>query len=94
MSEFLTHQRIWGCTMFCNHVSDFIYVHLMPEFTFNKTLLPIKAFEKILAQIICHVKHYYANNGTFAHKSFMEEVNRKNQKITFCGVGAHYQTRL
>jgi hypothetical protein len=74
-------------------ISDFVYVHLMRDFTVNETLLAVKAFEKVLAQANCHVKHYHADNGAFAHKSFMEEVNRRNQKLTFCGVGAHHQNR-
>jgi hypothetical protein len=66
----------------------------MRDFTIDKTLLAVKAFEKVLAQANWHVKHYHADNGAFAHKSFMEEVNRKDQKITFCGVGAHHQNRI
>jgi hypothetical protein len=94
MSGFLRNCQIWGCTTFCDHVSDFVYVHLMRDFMINETLLAVKAFEKVLAQANRHVKHYHANNGAFAHKSFMEEVNRKDQKITFCSVGAHHQNGI
>jgi hypothetical protein len=94
MSGFLTNRRIWGCTTFCDHVSDFVYVHLMCNFTINETLFAPKAFEKVLAQANWHVKHYHANNGALVHKSFMEEVNHKDQKITFCGVGGHHQNRI
>jgi hypothetical protein len=30
----------------------------------------------------------------FAHKGFLDEVNRKAQKITFCAVGAHHQNGI
>jgi hypothetical protein len=80
MSGFLTNWRIWGCTMCCNHVSDFVNVHLMHDFTVNKTLLAVKAFKKVLPQANCHVKHYHADNGAFAHTSFMEEVNCKKSE--------------
>jgi hypothetical protein len=43
-----------------------------------------------MAQAKHAVKHYHANNGTFAQKGFLDEVNRKVQKITFCAVGAHH----
>jgi hypothetical protein len=66
----------------------------MRNFTIDETLLAVKAFEKVLVQANWHVKHYHADNGAFAHKSFMEEVNRKDQKITFCGVGAHHQNGI
>jgi len=35
-----------------------------------------------------------SNNGTFAHKGFLDEVNCKDQKITFCAVGAHHQNSI
>ena len=50
MSGYLTSDRIWGCTTFCDHVSDFVYVHLMRNFTLAKTLLAKKAYEKLLAR--------------------------------------------
>jgi hypothetical protein len=94
MSDFLTNPRIWGCTTFCDHISDFVYVHLMRDFTVNETILAAKAFEKVLSQANHIVKHYHADNGAFAHKRFLDEVNRKDQKITFCAVGAHHQNGI
>ena len=38
--------------------------------------------------------HYHANNGRFADNGFVEAINRKYQKITFCGVGAHHQNSI
>ena len=94
MSGFLTSQRIWGCTTFCDHISDYVYVHLMRDFTVDETILTVNAFEKVLAQAQRFVKHYHANNGVFAHKAFLDEVNRKDQKITFCMDGAHHQNGI
>jgi hypothetical protein len=94
MSGFLTSRHIWGCTTFCDHVSDFVYVHLMRDFTVDKTILAVKAFKKVMAQANRSVKHYHANNGAFAHKGFLDEVNCKDQKITFCAVGAHHQNGI
>ncbi len=31
MAGILTSKRIWGCTTFVDHVSNYIYVHLMKE---------------------------------------------------------------
>jgi hypothetical protein len=94
MSGLLTSRRIWGCTTFCDQVSDFVYVHLMRDFTVDKTILAVKAFEKVMAQANRSVKHYHANNGAFAHKGFLDEVNCKDQKITFCAVVAHHQNGI
>ncbi len=94
MSGFLTNCQIWGCTTFCDHISDFVYVHLMQDFTINKTILAAKAFERVLSQENCIVKHYHADNSAFAYKGFLDEVNKKDQKITFCAVGAHCQNGI
>jgi hypothetical protein len=68
MSGFLTSHCIWGCTKFCNHISDFVYVHLMCDFTVDETILAANAFEKVLAQAQRFVKHYHAYNDAFVHK--------------------------
>jgi hypothetical protein len=39
MAGFLTSKQIWGCTTFVEHISDYIYVHLMKDFTTIETLL-------------------------------------------------------
>jgi len=36
ISRFLTSKRIWGCTTVVDHVSGFVYVHLMHDFTLEK----------------------------------------------------------
>jgi hypothetical protein len=33
MAGFLTSKQIWGCNTFVDHVSSYIYVHLMKNFT-------------------------------------------------------------
>ena len=39
MSGFLTSNRLWGATTFVDHVSDYVYVHLMWYLTPDETLL-------------------------------------------------------
>ena len=51
-------------------------------------------WEKVLAQAGRRVKHYHANNGRFYDHVFLSAVNSKDQKITFCGVGAHNQNGI
>jgi hypothetical protein len=33
MAGFLTSKQIWGCTTFIDHINNYIYVHLMKNFT-------------------------------------------------------------
>ena len=66
----------------------------MLNFTVDETILAVNAFEKVMTQAQRFVKHYRTDNGAFAHKGFLDEVNRKAQKITFCAVGAHHQNGI
>ncbi len=39
MAGFLKRKQILGCTTFVDHISNYIYVHLMMDFTTNETYL-------------------------------------------------------
>ena len=62
MSGFLTRQRLWGATTFVDHVSDYVYVHLMRDLSLDETLLAKSAIEKVMDQAGRTVKHYHADN--------------------------------
>ena len=94
MSGFLTNQRLWGVTTFFDHVSNHLYVHLMRDLSLTKTLLAKLAMEKFMAQSGRTVNHYHAENGRFSDNGFIDAVNGKYQKLTFCGVGAHHQNGI
>ena len=40
------------------------------------------------------IKHYHDENGRFSDNGFIDDINQKDQKITFCGVGAHHQNGI
>ena len=94
MSGFLTSKRLWGATTFVDNLSDYVYVNLMRDLALDEILLAKEAMEKVMAQAGRYVKHYHANNGRFAENGFIDAINTKDQKITFCGVGAHYQNGI
>jgi hypothetical protein len=94
MAGFLTSKQIWGCTMFVDHISDYIYVHLMKVFTIMETLLAKLAFGKLCAKADWSVKHYQAENGQFSDNEFLAACNNLNQTIEFCGVGAHHRNGI
>ena len=84
MAGFPTSDRIWGTTNFCDHVSNFVYVHLMRNFTLAEMLLAKCAYKKVLAQAGRTAKHYHADNGRFSNKGFHQDIPNKGQSITFC----------
>ena len=47
-----------------------------------------------MAQAGLSVKHYHANNGRSLDNGFVDAINIKSQKPTFCGVGAHHQNGI
>ena len=94
MYGFLTKKRLWGATKFVDHVSDFVYVHLMRDLSLANTLLAKEAMEKVMAQAGRSVKNYHYNNGRFVDNGFVDAVNIKSQKLTFCDVGAHHQNSI
>jgi hypothetical protein len=66
-------------------------VHLMQNATGDETLDTKDAFEHDCAACGIHVQHYHADNGRFAKQKFQQDCQKKMQKISFCGIGAHHQ---
>ena len=91
MSGFQTKQHLWDATAFVDHLGNFVYVHLMRDLYLAKTLLGKEAMEKVMTQDGRSIKHYHADNERFSDNGFVDAVNIKSQKLTFRGVGAHYQ---
>ena len=91
MYGFLTNQRLWGCTNFADHVSDYVYVHLMRDLSLAETLISKEAMEKTMARFGRTVKHYHSKNGRFVENGFVDSIYKNYRKITFCEVGAQHQ---
>ena len=91
MYGFLKNRRLWGVTTFVDHISYFVYVHLMRDLSLTETLLEKAAMEKTMAQAVWTVLHYHSDIGRYVDNGFVEAINGKDQKITFYGIGAHHQ---
>ena len=70
ISGYLTNRRIQGATIYSDHYSDFIYVHLMESMSGEETLQSKRAYERVAAANGVHVKRYHSDNGRFGEKSF------------------------
>ncbi len=66
----------------------------MTNLTSNKTVDAKRAFERFAAENGVRIKHYHCNNGRFADTFFCAACNSQNQKLTFCGVNAHFQNGI
>ena len=55
---YLTSMRIWGATVFVDHVSDFPFVALRPDLTLYETLLAKTYFERLATDGGVKIKSY------------------------------------
>ena len=85
----LTRARIWAASVYVDYVTGLIYVGLQTDQSAEATLQTKHDFEHFAATRDVKVKSYHADNGRFAEKSFVDDVKRCFQRITFCGVGAN-----
>ena len=60
----------------------------------SETLITKSEMEKIMAQSGQTNKHYHDDKSIFADNGFVDAINEKNQKLTFCGVGTHHQNGI
>ena len=86
-----TRDRYRCATVFVDHKSGLGYVHLQRSTGADETIQAKEAFERYALQHGVKVVHYHADNGRFAERKFRDHVDSRNQTISFCGVGAHFQ---
>ena len=72
-------------------ISDYGFGFMMRNTTLDQTIKAKQVFESKMAKHNIKVKAYRVDNGRFADLGFNKEVNKCNQIITYCGVGAHGQ---
>lgn len=87
-----TKSRYHFATIFVDHYSDLSFVFLQKEQSSEETLKAKRTFEAYAAIHGVTIQHYHADNGRFADKMFVEDVEHtKGQSISYCGVNAHFQ---
>ncbi len=53
-----------------------------------------EAFEKYAAEHGVSIKRYHCDNGCFAKNLFKQSGESNRQRLTFCGVDAHFQNGI
>ena len=90
----LTKKRYRCCTIFVDNYSRLRYVHLQVDDTAEETMKAKHAFEKYAAEHGVSIKHYHCDNGRFADNLFKQSCESNRQRLTFCGVNAHFQNGI
>jgi hypothetical protein len=90
----LTKKRYTAATVFTDHYSRLQYIHLMTRLTSQETIDAKRAFEHFADQHGVKILHYHCDNGRFANNDFKTACSSANQRLTFCGVNAHFQNGI
>ena len=83
-----------GATVFVHHFSDFIYVHLMREFTAEATVEAKNTWERLDGTHAVRIQQYRVDNGRYSDPSFLQDIKDDGKLIIFFGVGAHHQNGI
>ena len=86
--------RIWGDTVFVDHVSEFTHIALTRDSTLDETLLAKTQLKHLANDGGVTIKSYRADSGRFSDKGFHSAVQEINQTINFCAVGGHHQNGI
>lgn len=77
--------------VFVDQYSTYTYVHFQVRLTSEETVRAKNAFEAHLLTHGVKVQQYHMDNGRFQDNLFKNDCKNKNQRLTFCGVNAHFQ---
>lgn len=67
----LTTQQYKAATVFIDHFSGPLYIHVMTNTYINETIKAKLAFKQFVANHFVKSKHYHADNGRFAANAFI-----------------------
>jgi hypothetical protein len=87
----LTKKRYKCCTIFVDNYSRLCFVHFQIDDSTESTMAAKLAFEKYATKHGISLKHYHCDNGRFADNVFKQSCKSNHQRLTFCGVNAHFQ---
>jgi hypothetical protein len=90
----LTKKRYRCCTIFVDHYSRLRFVHNQIDDSSVETVAAKHAFEKFAAEHGICIHHYHCDNGRFADNTLKESCKSSCQRLTFCGVNAHFQNGI
>ena len=88
---FMTKQRYTCAIVSVDDYNDLTFTYLQKLLSIEDMIKSKKQFEAFSRRHGVKIYYYHSNNGKYADKDFINEVNKSNQTIIFCGVYAHFQ---
>jgi hypothetical protein len=90
----LTNKRYKAATVFVDHFSRLQYIHLMTTLLSDEMVAAKLTFEQFAEQHGITIQHYHCNNGRFADNDSKSACKQAQQRLTFCGINAHFQNGI
>jgi hypothetical protein len=81
-------------TIFVDHFSRLRFVHLQINDSAVETIAAKQAFKAFAAKHCVRIQHYHCDNGHFSNNAFHQACHNSHQRLTFCGVNAHFQNGI
>ncbi len=66
----------------------------MTQITSQETVEAKQAFEIFVKQHGVRILRYHCDNGRFANNTFKKACESARQRLTFCGINAHFQNGI
>jgi hypothetical protein len=86
--------RFKCATIFVDHFSHLLFVPLQLDNKSDATLATKLAFEQYTAEHGVKILHCHCDNGRFHDNTFQQACHESRQRLTFCGVNAHFQNGI
>ena len=83
-------ERYCGGTIFVDIATGLTRCYFQHSLNADETIRSKLKYEREAAEAGVHVQSYHADNGIYTSAKFTEEIHKRGQKLTFCGVGAHH----
>ena len=80
-----------GGTIFIDHATSFIYIKNQQSLRVGETLQAKHLYEKFASEFGIKLQSFRADNFPFKSTEFQDDLELKDQKIDYSGVGAHHQ---
>ncbi len=66
----------------------------MQDSSSNEMINAKRAFEQFATDHGVKIAHYHCKNGRFKDNAFKQACKSAQQRLTFCGVNAHFQNGI
>jgi hypothetical protein len=86
--------RFKYASFWIDHASSLVYATFHPTKAATELLKSKAKFEEWASRYNVSIKSIRADNGVNAAQAFKDSCTKHRQKLTFCGVGAHWQNGI